>query len=86
VVTPDGSKVYVANASCANLKMKGRRNFRRSFTRPRFRIGVSLDNLVGAGEDRRRTVRPSALAVLRFDDQLEGRRLLDRQIGRLWHP
>src|SRR5882724_4453569 len=27
VVTPDGSKVYVANASCANLKMKGRRNF-----------------------------------------------------------
>src|SRR6516225_10035065 len=46
--------------------------------------GASLFNdLVGAGEDRGRDCETKVLRGLEIDDQLEGRRLLDRQIGRL---
>jgi hypothetical protein len=44
---------------------------------------VSLDDLVGAGEDRRRDRQPERLRGVEIDDQLEGGRLLDRQVGRL---
>ena len=43
----------------------------------------SFDHLVGAGEDRWRDGDAELLGSLEIDDQLEGRRLLDRQIGRL---
>ena len=42
----------------------------------------SFDDLVGAGEKRRGTVRPSALAVFRLRSQLQLGRLLHRQIRR----
>jgi hypothetical protein len=44
---------------------------------------VSLDDLVGAGEDRWGHGETELLGGLQINDQLEGRRLLDRQIGRL---
>src|SRR6516162_4795777 len=43
----------------------------------------SLDDLVGTGEDRRRDRQAKRLGGLEVYDQLEGRRLLNRQIGRL---
>ena len=43
----------------------------------------SLDDLVGTGEDRRRDRQAKRLGGLEVCDQLEGRRLLNRQIGRL---
>src|SRR5215472_6921728 len=44
---------------------------------------ASFDHLVGAGEDRWRDGDAELLGSLEIDDQLEGRRLLDRQVGRL---
>src|SRR5438105_6171563 len=43
----------------------------------------SFDDLVGAGEDRGRDREAECLSRLEIDDQLEGRRLLDRQVGGL---
>src|SRR6266446_9957590 len=45
--------------------------------------GGSFDDLVGAGEDRWRHGEAERLGGLEIDDQLESRRLLDRQISRL---
>ena len=42
-----------------------------------------LDHLVGAGEDRGWDGEPESLGDVEIDHQLEGRRLLDRQIGGL---
>ena len=42
-----------------------------------------LDDLVGAGEDRGRDGQAERRGGFEIDDQLEGRRLLDRQIGGL---
>src|SRR5262249_34651740 len=44
---------------------------------------VSLDDLVGAGEDRWRHRQAERLGAVEIDHQLERGRLLDRQIGRL---
>src|ERR1700732_2720391 len=44
---------------------------------------VSFDDLVGAGEDRLRHGEAERLGGLEIDHQLEGGRLLHRQIGRL---
>ena len=44
---------------------------------------VSLDDLVGAGEERLRHGQAERLRGLEIDDQLEPSRLLDRKIGRL---
>jgi len=44
---------------------------------------TSFDHFIGAGEDRWRDRQPERLGGLQIDDQLELRRLLDRQIGRL---
>src|SRR5689334_8732454 len=41
----------------------------------------SFDYLVGAGEDRLRHNQPKRFRGLEIDDQLEGGRLLDRQVG-----
>src|SRR5258707_179480 len=46
----------------------------------------SLDNLVGAHQHRLRHGEAKRLGGLEVDDQLEGRRLLDRQIGGLGAP
>ena len=43
----------------------------------------AIDHLVGAGEQRRRQVRPSALAVLKLIASLVLGRRLYRQVGRL---
>jgi hypothetical protein len=43
----------------------------------------SFDDLVGAGEDRRRDGEAERLGGVEIDDELEYGRLLDRQIGRL---
>ena len=43
----------------------------------------SFDDLVGAGEDRLQNSEAERLGRLEIDDQLEFRRLLDRQIGGL---
>ena len=45
--------------------------------------GGSLDDLAGAGEDRRGDCQPEPLGGLEVDHQLECRGLLDRQITRL---
>src|SRR6516225_3106683 len=45
--------------------------------------GASFDDLVGAGEDRRRDRQAEFLGGLEVDHQLERRRLLDWKIGRL---
>ena len=44
---------------------------------------VSLDDLVGAGEDKRWDRHTERLRRLRVDDQFELARLLDREIGGL---
>ena len=54
---------------------------RRKSTERRSRL--SLNNLVGAGEDRGRHDEAERLRGLEIDHQLEIGRLLDRQIGRL---
>ena len=54
--------------------------------RRRARIGAphaSFDDFVGAGEDRWRDREAERLGCVEVDDQLECRRLLDRQIGGL---
>src|SRR5215831_16304267 len=43
----------------------------------------SLDHLISAGEDRRRDRQAERLCGVEIDNQLEPRRLLDRQIARL---
>src|SRR5262249_45114986 len=43
----------------------------------------SLDDLVDAGEDRGRDLQTQRISGFAVDDELELRRLLDRQIGRL---
>jgi hypothetical protein len=43
---------------------------------------VLLDDLVGAGKDRWRHREAERLGRLEIDDQLEGGRLLDRQVSR----
>src|SRR5215472_3537741 len=45
--------------------------------------GASFYDLVGAGQDRWWDRQPQRAGGLEIDNQLEGRRLLDRQIGRL---
>src|SRR5438045_5786412 len=45
-----------------------------------------LDNLVGAHQHRLRHSEAQRLGGAKVDDQLDGRRLLDRQIGRLGAP
>ncbi len=45
--------------------------------------GQSFDDLVGAGEDRRRDRQAERRGSLEIDDQLEGGRLLDWQISGL---
>src|SRR6266542_5156592 len=45
-----------------------------------------LDNLVGAGEQRCRHGEAQRLGGAKVDDQLDDRRLLDRQIGGLGAP
>src|SRR5216683_2561471 len=47
------------------------------------RVPPLLDDLVGAGEDRWRDGEAESLGGREIDDQLECRRLLDRQISRL---
>jgi hypothetical protein len=42
-----------------------------------------LDNLVGAGEERLRHGEAERVGCVQIDDQLEGRRLLDRHLGGL---
>src|SRR6266481_6040872 len=49
----------------------------------RARQSHSFDDLVGAGEDRWRDGEAKRLGGVEVDDQLEGRRLLDRQVGGL---
>ena len=44
---------------------------------------ILLDDLVGAGEDRRRHSEVERFGGFEVHDQLECRRLLDRQISRL---
>src|SRR5438132_1952197 len=46
-------------------------------------VGGSFDDLVSAGEDRRRDREAKRFGGVEVDDQLEGGGLLDRQIGRL---
>ena len=46
------------------------------------RASYSLDQLIGTAEDRLRHGEAERLRGLEVDDQLERRRLLDRQIGR----
>src|SRR5262249_23268291 len=43
----------------------------------------SLDDLVGTAEDRQRNGQAERIGGLQIDDQLEFRRLLDREIGRV---
>jgi hypothetical protein len=49
---------------------------------PERRCG-SFDYLIGTGENRRRDRQPERLGGIEIDHQLEGGRLLHRQIGRL---
>jgi len=49
----------------------------------RYRVIRLFDDLLGAGEDRWRDRQAERLGGIEIDHQLEGRRLLDRQIGRL---
>src|SRR4051812_3545659 len=62
-------------------------NSRRAFsTIPVMRhplLMASFDDLIGAGEDCERNIQPESLGGLEVDHQLEFRRLLHWQIGRL---
>jgi hypothetical protein len=53
---------------------------------PELNVLASFDNLVGTSEDRNWDRKTERLGGLEIDDQLEGGRLLDRQIGWLLAP
>src|SRR5215472_13778971 len=71
--------LYALHRPCPELVGALRAERERPFTLN----GLLFDDLVSAGEDRRRDGEAERLGGLEIDDQLEGRWLLDRQIGRL---
>jgi len=62
----------------ANVRAHWRVQFR-----PRGRRPASLNNLIGAGQDRRRDGEAECLGGFQIDDQFESRRLRNGQVGGL---
>src|SRR5262245_24187096 len=59
---------------------------RQNFCTAQTTAATSLDHFVGTGEKYRRHLEAERLCRSDIDDQLEARRLLDRQVGRLGTP